>query len=306
VSETGGILAQDDTFSPDDQFKRGVQVLRVNGKEGARLIESAAEAGHRDALALQALFVARGIDRRGNWREAMSLLARAAAAGNPRAAQQVTLLGAGFDADAWIAAPPARMQFEAPRIGVIQNFLPPDLCAWLIACARVDLQPALINDAHTGKPKSDGRRSNSAMSMTLFKLDIVAQLVKARIATALQAPMSHQEVSNILHYQVGQEFRVHFDFQNPALPGDARMLDEKGQRIATFLIYLNDDFEGGETDFPILNWRFKGKTGDALFFWNVDRDGAAETKLAHAGLPPASGEKWLFSQWVRAKPIALI
>ena len=76
--------------------------------------------------------------------------------------------------------------------------------------------------------------------------------------------------------------------------------------MATFLIYLNDDYEGGETDFPMLSWRYRGRKGDALVFWNVSPQGHVERKLLHAGLPPTSGEKWLLSQWVRDRPVQLI
>ncbi len=69
--------------------------------------------------------------------------------------------------------------------------------------------------------------------------------------------------------------------------------------MLTFLIYLSGDFEGGETDFPNFGWRYKGKTGDALFFWNVLPNGQPDRRMLHAGLPPTSGEKFLFSQWVR-------
>lgn len=75
-----------------------------------------------------------------------------------------------------------------------------------------------------------------------------------------------------------------------------------GQRILTFLLYLNDDFEGGETEFPLAGIRHKGKKGDALFFWNVHPDGRLDRQTLHAGLPPGIGEKWLLSQWVRNKP----
>ena len=61
----------------------------------------------------------------------------------------------------------------------------------------------------------------------------------------------------------------------------------KGQRIKTCLVYLNAEFEGGETEFPKLGLKYRGRAGDA-------------------GLPPTRGEKWLFSQWMRSKaqPIA--
>ena len=76
----------------------------------------------------------------------------------------------------------------------------------------------------------------------------------------------------------------------------------RGQRIVTFLLYLNEGFAGGETDFPDAGLRFKGKTGDAIFWANVDALGQPEPLTRHAGLPPTSGEKWILSQWIRGRP----
>jgi hypothetical protein len=61
----------------------------------------------------------------------------------------------------------------------------------------------------------------------------------------------------------------------------------------------------GETEFPRLTWRFRGRKGDALFWWSVDAAGRPDQSTLHAGLPPQSGEKWLFSQWVRDRPEVL-
>jgi hypothetical protein len=72
------------------------------------------------------------------------------------------------------------------------------------------------------------------------------------------------------------------------------------------LVYLNDDYEGGETEFPRLGLRYKGKTGDALVFWNVSQTGELERDSVHAGLPVTSGQKWLLSKWVRQKAYPLI
>jgi prolyl 4-hydroxylase len=72
------------------------------------------------------------------------------------------------------------------------------------------------------------------------------------------------------------------------------------------LIYLNDDYVGGETVFPRLGWAFKGQTGDALVFWNMSAAGEREMNSIHAGAPVTRGEKWLFSQWVRERPHPLL
>jgi hypothetical protein len=42
-----------------------------------------------------------------------------------------------------------------------------------------------------------------------------------------------------------------------------------------------------------------------VFFWNVSPAGAVERALLHAGRAPTRGEKWLFSQWVRERPVPL-
>jgi hypothetical protein len=37
-------------------------------------------------------------------------------------------------------------------------------------------------------------------------------------------------------------------------------------------------------------------------FRNVTASGAADRSTLHAGRPPAQGEKWLLSKWVRSRP----
>ena len=48
-----------------------------------------------------------------------------------------------------------------------------------------------------------------------------------------------------------------------------------------------------------LDWSFKSRRGDALLWSNVKPDGAIEPLTLHEGRPPASGEKWLLSKWMR-------
>ncbi len=105
----------------------------------------------------------------------------------------------------------------------------------------------------------------------------------------------------VLHYSPGQQFEPHYDFLDLDIPGYASDVAENGQRVATFLLYLNDDYQGGETDFPKLGFRHKGRKGDALLFWSVASSGDPDTRTLHAGRPPASGEKWVFSQWLRQR-----
>src|SRR5690606_4245689 len=101
------------------------------------------------------------------------------------------------------------------------------------------------------------------------------------------------------HYRVGQEITNHFDFVNPKIPGYTDEIARRGERIYTFLVYLNDDYDGGETAFPTLGVIHKGRRREALVFANALPSGAPDTRMVHAGRPPTRGEKWIVSQFVR-------
>jgi hypothetical protein len=131
--------------------------------------------------------------------------------------------------------------------------------------------------------------------------DFVLLFLRARMAKITELPVDAMEAPAILHYLPGQEFLPHFDFLDTSSPGYAKDVAERGQRVLTFLLCLNDGYEGGETEFPVLGKRWKGRKGSALFFWNVEPDGMPDRRTAHAGLPPTRGEKWLLSQWIRLR-----
>jgi hypothetical protein len=78
--------------------------------------------------------------------------------------------------------------------------------------------------------------------------------------------------------------------------------EREGQRIVSFFVYLNDEYEGGETDFPDLGIRHRGSKGEALYFSNVAESGAPDPRTVHAGSRVTIGDKWLLTQWIRNKP----
>ena len=111
------------------------------------------------------------------------------------------------------------------------------------------------------------------------------------------------EGPTVLHYAIGEEITNHYDFVNPRIPNYAAEIAQRGQRIVTFLVYLNDDYEGGETDFPSLGLRYHGAKGQGLFFTNALPNGEADLRMVHAGLPPKDNEKWLMSQFIRNRVV---
>jgi hypothetical protein len=277
-----------------DGFWRGVEQL-----------EAHSSAGNGDATAMLAALEAAGAGRNQNWARALELLNQAAAQDSARAAAQLALLG-DQDIDRLLRFPERVSLSDDPRIRTAPGFATAGECEWLIGAARGKLGRALTYDLVTGGTKLDPERTNSAVEFKLSQLDVVLQVVRGRIAAITKLPAPLFESPQVMHYDVGQEFSPHFDFLETDSEGQQGELARFGQRIATFLICLNEGFEGGETDFPAVGIRFHGRTGDALFFANVDASGAPDRRTLHAGLPPTAGEKWVFSQWIRDRSPATV
>lgn len=269
-------------------------------RDGVNMIRSAAHKGDAEAAYVCGMLAAQDEALPDRWTVARECLLRAADRGWEPARRQLDFL-ARVDIAALTGAAPVRSLTNSPRIGVIEGFVTPETCDWLIALARPRVARALVYDPASAGGRVESARSNSSVAFDITQSDIVIMLMRARIAATARLSLGALETSAILHYAPGEQFEPHFDFLDPALPGYARDLAANGQRAATFLLYLNDDYEGGETAFPEIGLHNRGRKGDALLFWNVLPSGEPDRRMLHAGLPPRSGEKWLLSQWMRAR-----
>jgi prolyl 4-hydroxylase len=203
----------------------------------------------------------------------------------------------------WLRAPAKQIVSASPRIAVVPDLAAPELCEWVMSRARGRLSPAQVFDPETGGPRRESVRNNSQCYLLRDESDLLLCFLRARMASIIGLPVPWMEVPMVLHYAPGEQFLPHVDFLDPGSPALAADVAQRGQRAVTFLLALNDDYEGGQTEFTDMGRRWKGSRGSGLFFWNVEPDGRPNPLTRHAGLPPASGEKWLLSQWVRARPI---
>jgi prolyl 4-hydroxylase len=293
-----------------------IEALRLlNGGEeevlrAISLIDSAAAANDATALERRALLEAIGLARPQDWDRSLDSLQKAAEHGSESAQHQLRILApaepehgdwrgirSAISIERLLEAPQKQVISEAPRLRAIREFASPAECLWLVKRARDRLRPATVV-THSGSQTVEMARTNRATAFQLGDMDLVMEVVRARISAATRLPLPLFETCQILHYAPGQEFRAHHDYFNPQNPGHAEQL-RRGQRIATFLVYLNESYTGGETAFPRAEVSFRGNAGDALFITNVDRTGNPDPLTLHAGTPPASGEKWIFSQWIR-------
>jgi len=285
-----------------------------NQIDGVNLLKAAGDQGDAEALHMCAMVAVRDEKQNDRYNTMLSYLVRAANLGHETARKELLVLAEADDQaqnisdwnllrndirfDPWLEIPEKKSISAFSRLEVFEAFLRPELCDWLISIARPTLKRAQVYD-FDGRALFTDFRTNTTGEFTFFESDALFSTVQDKIGRATGVLSARMENASVLHYNVGEKFDLHFDFLDQSRPGQALDIAQKGQRIATFLIYLNDDFEGGETDFPHLDIRYRGKKGDALLFWNLDHNGAPDRNTQHAGLAPTKGEKWLFSQWLR-------
>jgi prolyl 4-hydroxylase len=104
--------------------------------------------------------------------------------------------------------------------------------------------------------------------------------------------LEQTESIQIAKYEPGQFYKAHWDYFN--LPNVKHI---ENDRIATVILYLNDDFEGGQTNFNALDISVEPKSGSILYFQYFPEQGAYDTE--HEGVSVTSGVKYIATLWIR-------
>ncbi len=290
-------------------------------QDGARFLVDAVAAGGVEAALRLATLAALGTYVEQSWPRALGLLVFAAEKGSAAARGQLQLfarrriddadpppgewrrLAEAIDLATWISPVRSVSLHDDPAVRSFPEFTEDDVCSWLIERARGSLGRALVYDSAHGRDIADHMRTNSAAGFDLMTADLVQVALQYRMATSVGLPIDNMEGPTVLHYEVGEEITNHYDFLNPRSPNYQDEISKRGERIITFLVYLNDDYGGGKTAFPKLGIVHKGKRREGLLFVNALPSGPPDLRMVHAGTPPTSGEKWIVSQFIRNRAV---
>ena len=290
--------------------------------EGNKLLQAAAEGSDMIAMYTYAKQVLESTAYDKPKDRAVVLMALAAKAGHPFAKNHPAIRGVAIPEQTpeasdisgeinWTAVrevlskppipptPKAKILRKDPYIATFPGFCTEDETDYVVAMAARHVTPSQVVDPISGKHIEDPYRTSSDMRFWHTFQDLVIFCINLRIAKATGEPLSHQEMLGVLRYEPGQQYKPHGDYLLPDMQGRNPEVDRSGQRIKTFLIYLNDDYIGGETEFVNIDLKARGAKGEGLVFHNVASDGVPDPKTIHAGRPVTGGVKWLTTMWIR-------
>ena len=208
-----------------------------------------------------------------------------------------TLAPGETSAERLLATPGVR-RVPSPRIELFDRpgFLAPELCAALIELVDRDRRPSTIAD-----PNGD-HYFRTSETCDLDPEQPAVRELEARLFALNGIDPEHGEPVQGQRYEVGQEFKAHTDYFEPAGQDFARYCSVAGQRTWTFMIYLNEVEAGGATRFKVVDKLFRPETGK-LVCWNNHRpDGSLNAATLHHGMKVRKGVKYVITKWYRERP----
>lgn len=259
------------------------------------LLKQAVAIGHVDAALMEIALTANGSGASPDWPGAVKLL-QEAAKGDPLAAEHLGLLQAMAlrpDGLPGMLPQPEELH-DQPKVQRYRGFCTPGEAHHVASIVANMLEPATVFDPASGRMIAHPIRSSDNAPIGPTTESLVVQAINRRIAAVTQTEVTQGEPLTVLRYSPGQEYRLHLD----TLP------DGRNQRIRTAILYLNDGYRGGRTQFPLLDLVVEARAGDLLVFDNVTADGTPEPRSRHAGLRVEAGAKWIATRWIRRAPIS--
>ncbi|KAL8151767.1 hypothetical protein V2J09_021575 [Rumex salicifolius] len=220
------------------------------------------------------------------------------------------ILNPGESGDKVITSIPFQILSWKPRILYFPKFATAEQCEGIIDMAKPSLEPsklALRKGESHDTTKNIRTSSGMFLSASEDKTGVL-DAIEEKIARATMIPRNYGEDFNILRYEIGQKYNSHYDAFSPLEYGP-----QKSQRVASFLLYLSDVEEGGETMFPYENGRpninydfvkciglkVKPRRGDGLLFYSLFLNGTIDPVSLHGSCPVVKGEKWVATKWMR-------
>ena len=179
---------------------------------------------------------------------------------------------------------------SSPRVRLLHNFVTAAEAEHLISLGGPGFH-------RSSTARGGGDEVRTSYSATLPMRDAVVIALRQRIARYANYPVDNLEPLQAVRYRPGELYKPHHDYYNSCETW------QSGNRHFTFLVYLNEVEEGGETAFPMLNLTVTPIKYAALVFNNCLDNGDPDERSQHEGRAPARGVKYAINGWMRSKAL---
>lgn len=179
------------------------------------------------------------------------------------------------------------------QIAIFPGFLKPATCKNIVAYAR--RAPSVpMDQIASGDQIVSGQRVGSRVDIAGIEEGVnavVGEAFRRRGGPLLRKPIARFERPDILAYGPGGRYITHADAD--AWDREKRQWERVVDRDVSLLIYLDDDYEGGELYFPRFDFRLRPRAGMLVLF-------PSDARYAHCAEPVTRGERHVIVSWATA------
>jgi len=180
---------------------------------------------------------------------------------------------------------------------IIPNLITENQNREILQYASSRFSPSVVGGGLKNIVDSQSRISETAW---IPKENPIVRDIYQKICSKYNLNFENAEDLQVVKYEANNFYKAHHDsfpFYEPDF------LSQGGHRVLTILIYLNDDFHGGETRFPNLDKTIKPVRNSAIVFHPLDKENKkCHPKALHAGMPVKYGTKYICNIWIRESP----
>jgi len=190
--------------------------------------------------------------------------------------------------------------FVTSEIFFIEGFISEEKCSRILE----ELEIAPWQPSLTYRKQKDGTRRNMLSPFRVSKtahqswfgdeLNAMLRLIEKRLQTLFGLDSANLEYWQATDYHRRGKFDYHLD---AGYWGN----HYAGERILTFLLYLNTPLKGGETHFRALDVNVEAKAGRLLVWENLFPNGDCNHRMIHSATPLLRGKKTTLVTWQRQK-----
>jgi prolyl 4-hydroxylase len=185
--------------------------------------------------------------------------------------------------------------WEKPQI--VRDILTRDECREIIENA----DPKFARSSLVGIDGPDSSRTSE--TAWISRDDPLARKIFEKACEMTGKDFENCEDLQVVRYKPETFYRAHHDSCCENSWACKNFENQGGQRVGTLLVYLNSEFEDGETHFPKHgDLKMRANPGSGIFFRPLGaEEPKCHPKALHAGLPITSGTKYVCNAWVRER-----
>ena len=180
--------------------------------------------------------------------------------------------------------------FSKPKI--YENFITDRECKHILKTAENKYENSSLGGSSISKSNINLNIRSSSVCF-LPKNDEIIKKIILRVCKLTKTNFENVEDLQVVKYHKNGFYKPHYDSDIKKKSEDISF------RVLTFLLYLNDDYIGGQTKFPKLNFTVQPKKNSALLFHNLDDSKQYFNEYSlHGGLPIKEGIKYVANIWI--------